>query len=246
MGDNGRIAPVHELPVIGKGTNSRLTMYHQGATVGYFSSFYLFPETGSAVIVLTNSIANCDAADWIAKAMIQALFDDQSKVDWVEVTKCFTRKCLSYYDDMQAKIHAKRQNGPPARGFEPYLGDYYDDTGIFFIRVKRDANCEDRLQLEFQCQDKQAYSLRFFYDDTFEWTLTRDETAKRARYHQFDQNYFNFHFHEDDQGEITSLAWSHDSNVPEGETFTKRAVSELVVHGRKFFIIYNIAALSVS
>jgi hypothetical protein len=71
MGDNGRILPVPQLPVLGRGATPRLALFHQGATVGYFPSFYLFPETESAVVVLTSSIANCDAADWIAQVTIQ-------------------------------------------------------------------------------------------------------------------------------------------------------------------------------
>ncbi|KAF2118736.1 beta-lactamase/transpeptidase-like protein [Lophiotrema nucula] len=221
MGDNRRILPIDQLPVIGRGATPRLALYHQGATVGYFPSFYLFPETKSAVMVLTNSIANCDAADWIAQTMIQALFDDKDPIDWLELTRKFTRQCLQYYDDMQDEVRQKRQAGGPKRDLDAYLGDYYDNTGIFYIRIRRHPEKEDALQLEFQGLKKHAYQLRFFYDDTFEWTLSRDETAKRARYHQFDQEYFNFHFHSSDGTAMNSLTWHHDPMVTKPETFER-------------------------
>lgn len=222
MGDNHRILPMDSLPIIGKGTKSRLALYHQGATVGYFPSFYLFPETQSAVVVLTNSIANCDAADWIAQAMAEALFDDQAAVDWIGLTRKFSLQCLKYYDDMQFQVMKNRQDGPPSRDISEYIGEYYDKTGLFFIRIDRKEGQRNALQLAFQGLEKQAYDLRYFYGDTFEWTLTRDQTAKRGRYHQFDQSYFNLEFRASKGDSIDSLGWRHDPNLPDPEIFSKK------------------------
>ncbi|KAF1960870.1 beta-lactamase/transpeptidase-like protein [Byssothecium circinans] len=221
MGDNLRILPIEKLPTIGCNTTPRLALYHQGATVGYFTSFYLFPETQSAVVVMTNSIANCDAADWIAQAMMQAVFDDQNQVDWIGVTKQFTQQCLQYYEDMQTKVEEQRQPGPPPRDMSLYVGDYYDNADIFFIRIRQFPG-KDYLQLLFQGKEKHAYALRYFHDDVFEWTLTRDETAKRGRYHQFDPSYYCFNFHAEDGGKVNALSWRHDPNVPDPELFRKK------------------------
>lgn len=150
MGDNGRILPVPQLPVLGRGATPRLALYHQGATVGYFTSFYVFPETESAVIILTNSIANCDAADWIAQVMIQALFDDQQPVDFAAQTKKYTRTCLQAYTNMQDIVQQNRQSGPPPHSLDEYSGDYYDATGIFFVHLRRNPDEERSLQLLFQ------------------------------------------------------------------------------------------------
>ncbi|KAF2758047.1 beta-lactamase/transpeptidase-like protein [Pseudovirgaria hyperparasitica] len=220
IGDNSRIAAVQDLPILGEGASSKLALYHQGATVGYFTSFYLFPETQSGVIVLTNSIANCDAADFIAQSLIQSLFSDEQKLDFVQLTERFCSRCLGFYDQMQQTVETKRQKSPPPRHLAEYTGEYYDDTGLFFIGITCDPESKEQLKLAFQGLDRHTYSLRYFYDETFEWTLTRDETAKRGRYHQFDQRYFNFCFNELN-GQVVSLSWHHDRNVQQPEVFKK-------------------------
>lgn len=65
MGDNVGLLPLEQLPELGRRSPSMLLIYHQGSTMGYYSSIFLFPETKSAIVVLTNSIALCDTADLV-------------------------------------------------------------------------------------------------------------------------------------------------------------------------------------
>jgi hypothetical protein len=143
-------------------------------------------------------------------------------VDFVSQTERYTRTCLEAYTNMQDVVQQNRQSRPPPNILDEYCGDYYDATGIFFIRVRRNPNEEQSLQLLFQGQENQAYNLRYFRGDTFEWTLTQDETAKRARYHQFDQNYFNFDFKSGQSHKVESFTWKHDPFTTSPETFTKK------------------------
>lgn len=222
MGDNIRLFGLSELPIIGRGMDSRLLFYHQGATVGYFPSFYLFPESKSACVVLTNTISLGDQADWIAQALSQTLFDDKPKIDWIALSKRTRDELLDKYHQMQEEVMAKKSNKPPPRDLAEYCGDYYDDTGIFFFRVIRAPNSKNLL-LSFQGLESHVYELRYWYGDVFEWVLTRDETAKRARYHQFNQRYFSIYFSTNDSGgEIDRLSWWHDPNFPDAESFMKR------------------------
>ena len=81
IGRHRRLYNLDEIPTMGRGSSSRLAMYHRGATVGFFSSVYLFPESESAIIVLINSIALGDATDWIAQAYTQTLFEGKEQLD---------------------------------------------------------------------------------------------------------------------------------------------------------------------
>lgn len=63
IGDNADYWPFEILPVLAAGSDSRLLICHQGATVGYYPSLPLFPETDFAIVVLTNTAALNDAAD---------------------------------------------------------------------------------------------------------------------------------------------------------------------------------------
>ncbi|KAJ5679288.1 Peptidase S12 Pab87-related C-terminal [Penicillium macrosclerotiorum] len=84
VGDNADIWGPSELPIFGARNAPQLMIYHQGATVGYYSFLALFPETQSAVVVLTNAIAFSDPAEWIGRIIIQGLFDFAEPIDYVD------------------------------------------------------------------------------------------------------------------------------------------------------------------
>jgi hypothetical protein len=55
------------MPIVGKGSPSRLVIYHSGSLVGSLTAVNLFPETHSAIVVLTNSLELNDCRlDWSA------------------------------------------------------------------------------------------------------------------------------------------------------------------------------------
>jgi len=222
MGDNIRILGMDQLPVIGEGTESRLVLYHQGATVGYFPSLYQFPESRSGIVVLTNSIALGDQADWIAQCLAQVLFNDTKKIDWLALSEETKYRCLAKYTAMKDEIASKKKPGT-ARDLEEYVGDYWDSSGLFFIQVRRKpGGGDDTLEIAYQGLDEHAYDLRHYYDDVFEWTLTRDETAKRARYHMFGLDFFLMVF----RGEkVDELAWHDDGNLPTPRILRKKTPS---------------------
>ncbi|KAH7002605.1 hypothetical protein EDB80DRAFT_578637 [Ilyonectria destructans] len=75
-----------DAPVVGKGSAPKLIIAHYGSMPGNFSGVNLFPESQSAIILLTNTIPMCDMADWMTQLLTQTLFDFLEKVsytDWV-------------------------------------------------------------------------------------------------------------------------------------------------------------------
>ncbi|KAJ5981963.1 Protein flp [Penicillium sp. IBT 35674x] len=98
MGENIAILDdVDKLPEIGQGSPSMLCIYHQGSTVGYYTNIALFPETQSAIVVLTNSIPLTDPPDTIMQALSQALFDFPNPVDLVLFTEDTSNKLIQEY-----------------------------------------------------------------------------------------------------------------------------------------------------
>ncbi|KAM7201218.1 beta-lactamase/transpeptidase-like protein [Naviculisporaceae sp. PSN 640] len=170
MGDNIDILGLSGLPVIGEGTQSRLCLYHQGSTVGYYPALYMFPETRSGIVVLTNSIALGDQADWIAQCLTQ--------------------------------------------------GQYWDESGLFHISISHDLNSDGNLKMAFQGRYEHTYELRHYHDDVFEWTLTRDETAKRMRYHIYDLKHFLMEFRGKNCEE---LVWHDDGGLPTPRVLKRKA-----------------------
>ena len=66
---------VENMPLLAKHIRSRLPLWHQGSLVGATSFVMLLPETQSAVLVLTNTMALNDAADWIGQLCWIAPFE---------------------------------------------------------------------------------------------------------------------------------------------------------------------------
>ncbi|PGH01867.1 hypothetical protein AJ79_07804 [Helicocarpus griseus UAMH5409] len=211
MGDNfDIIGSVAGLPEIGQCAPSKLCFYHQGSTVGYYSFIALFPETQSAVVVLSNSIALTDSPDTIAQAVSQALFDFPHPIDYVSFTEKATRKLVKSYDKIATTIARKRQKGTK-RHLNEYTGRYWNDLNNFVLEVTLSEHSEeDTLLLSFQGLKSQIYSLRHLANDTFEWSLTLDDEASRGRYHINDADYFivDFISKNGNIAELTSMGYT--------------------------------------
>jgi CubicO group peptidase (beta-lactamase class C family) len=82
-GDNGR----SELnPLVGTSAPSRLALYHGGSIPGYNTYNALFPETGDAVVILTNSMSLNNGVRWIGELLIGALFNNMANaLDYLEL-----------------------------------------------------------------------------------------------------------------------------------------------------------------
>lgn len=48
---------------------------------------HLIPEIHSGVVVLTNSITNNDAADWIGELLLETLLDNPDKNDYLNIAR---------------------------------------------------------------------------------------------------------------------------------------------------------------
>ncbi|KAI9871974.1 MAG: hypothetical protein M1830_002207 [Pleopsidium flavum] len=66
---------VDTMPTVCLGSRSRLCFYHQGNMPGSSTLIYSFPKTETAIIVLQNSLALNDFADWVGQAIVEAVFD---------------------------------------------------------------------------------------------------------------------------------------------------------------------------
>lgn len=53
----------HDMPVVGQGVPSRLITCHQGSLPWALAAFMLIPDTKTAIIVLSNSLALNDTPD---------------------------------------------------------------------------------------------------------------------------------------------------------------------------------------
>ncbi|KAH6635889.1 penicillin-binding protein [Chaetomium tenue] len=231
QGDNPALLPLDDLPILGAGGPKIVTYYHQGSALGYYSALFLFPETESAIIVLTNSIPLNDATDWIAQAYVSALFNFTKPANYVALAGESRRSKVAALDSIRSNFDELRRNHPgnkPQLPLQSYWGIYDNDADNFFIDIGQHTEIEDSLLLKFQGKETQAYELRHLYDDTFEWSLTCDESARRGRSPILDPEYFKVRFHiesgvKDAAKHVTSFQWAGlADHAPEGHWMRRR------------------------
>jgi hypothetical protein len=218
QGTNAELFDSEELPLLGKDSPPMMAYYHQGSTYGYYSSIFLFPETASAVVVLTNAIPLNDAADWIAQVYVSALFGFSNPEKYVEFAMESRKRMLGKIADIKTKFDEIRRRHPRrARPLEDYICRYYNSAGTFLMDIKRHRLRRDCLELWFQGKDSQIYELRHLQGDTFEWALEYDESARRARFPITDAKYFLIEFHFNRHGKASFLRWAkRTQGLPNG------------------------------
>lgn len=221
MGDNSMILPIKELPELGGKSPSVLALYHQGSTVGYYSSILLFPESYSAIVVLTNSIALCDAADIIGQAYAQAIFDFKDPIDYIGYTRKASKRLVSIYRNLGDTVEKDRKPNTLHHSLDSYTGRFWNKLHNFVLEVRRHATNPELLQFAFQGLDTQTYDLRHLADETFEWTLSLNEETKRARYHTWEPEFYKIIFISDGTN-IDALRWAANPiDFPDGEVFKR-------------------------
>ncbi|KAM7214591.1 beta-lactamase/transpeptidase-like protein [Rhypophila decipiens] len=228
QGDNPDFIPRDELPVLGAGAPPMMLYYHQGSAPGYYSALLLFPETQSAVVVLTNSMPLNDAADWISQVYTAALFNFPKPADYVVLAKETRERKVAAFDRVKSTFDEIRQDHPgepPRMPLASYAGSYINDAGNFIIDVSEIPNTSDpgrntTLVLRYQGREDQTYELRHLYGDAFEWSMTCEESARQVRFPILDPKYFEVHFRfESDKGtgKATGLDWAGMTDIlPQG------------------------------
>lgn len=222
IGTNGMFVP--RMPIVARGAKKTRVWYHNGSLVGFFSSVHIIPETDSIIVVLVNSIPKNDCADWLGQFILESLLDSPEKNDYVSLA----RESARSYDQMWIDLedHFKKLN-PPAqnpRPFKDYIGRYYNHPGNWYIEV---VEVNNSLTFAFQGRYSQSHRLHPHGTDSFSWPLTEAESRKIGRWPDLDVTTYIFTFAADESGDIRSLCWIHDPDVPKGETFVKETDSKI-------------------
>ena len=211
---------VNKMPTVGKGLDrSRLCLYHQGSNNTFLSSVHLLPDTHSGVVVLTNSMANNDAADWLGELLLETLLDNQDKNDYLELAKSSAATSKNLWVKMKQDLDEHRTPGTSPKAYNAYCGSFYNYVGNYCLDIfMRD----EVLWMCFQGDFDQAYELEHYHFDVFSWMLTMDEDVRMGRYPMTRPSFYLLKFKSDDQGEkMDSLVWVNDSAVPDGEEFRR-------------------------
>ncbi|KAH6637208.1 putative D-aminoacylase [Chaetomium tenue] len=216
---------VSEMPTSKAGSKSRLVLHHQGSMPGFTSAAFLFSETGTTLVVLSNSLPLNDAVDWIGQLLIESIFETEGGADSVKLAKESAEAHIQYCKEVGLELEALKNSGTPtSRPFEGYGGHYYNSIGNLCLQIKFE---EGKLSLLFQGLLSEAYALHHLDSDTFHWHIHYNEDVRRARFTVMDANFYQIKFIATTGGAIDQLIWAHEPDIPEGEVFTKRKLNGL-------------------
>ncbi|KAL9093885.1 MAG: hypothetical protein Q9165_003808 [Trypethelium subeluteriae] len=218
---------VENMPLLADGIDSGLALWHQGSLVGATSFVMLLPETESAVLVLTNTMAFNDAADWIGQLLVETLLDSPVRNDYVHLASASSDRALKRYTELSQEVEKGREFEEPDRPLSDYVGSYVGFGGVFRIEV---AESENGLEMLFQGRELQKYRLQYHSENDFTWLTSWNEQIKRARFVIFQPEFYSIRFKTGNDHGITSLKWVHDSAVPEGEDFIRGDRNRLAQH----------------
>ena len=208
------------VPQISTNGPSMTTLNHAGMMPGARTAVILFPDSKSAVIVLSNTLGLSDAADTVSQLLTETLFDAPKKHDFVDLTKKIIDVELKTLCHVAEQLERDRTPGTTPRKLDEYVGSYVNGLGTLTLNILI-QNC--KLALRLQGREEETFALEHYEYDTFTWVLTRDECARRGRFAGGDAEYFKICFRER-AGIIDRLTWKTVSRLPEPETFIKVSV----------------------
>ena len=115
-------------PLVGKEVPPQLVVYHQGSNPGVLTAFNLLPETQSAIVALSNTLALVDTADWVGQMLLEAVLDvpEQSKNKYVKITEDTVNNALAWFEPLYKTLREGRTSEAP-RSLEEYTGSYWNN-----------------------------------------------------------------------------------------------------------------------
>ncbi|KAI4088601.1 MAG: hypothetical protein LQ344_005939 [Seirophora lacunosa] len=210
---------VEAMPLVGKGLKEpRMVYHHQGSLIDYLCSIHLIPSTRTAIVVLTNSMSNNDAADWLGQLLLETVLDNSEPNDYVELARTSVETSNRLWSQMAEELEDARIPDTPVRELSEYVGSYYNVVKDWHMEVWVG---EGKLYMCHQDDRKQFYPLEHYNHDTFTWLLTRDQTVRRGLFPVTKTEYYILAFGQGEDGQIDHVLWRHDPSVPEGETFKR-------------------------
>ncbi|KAH6703993.1 hypothetical protein BKA61DRAFT_739848 [Leptodontidium sp. MPI-SDFR-AT-0119] len=209
---------VDQMPLLAQGSDSRLAFWHQGSLVGDTSFVMLLPETESAVVVLTNSMALNDAADWIGQLLVEILLDSSTSNDYIHLATVSAKRAIEKFNELSRTMEADSTGSKPPRDLGKYTGSYVGVGGLFLIDI---VLVEGSLEMRLQGRKCQAFRLRHQHDDVFSWFLPFDEQIKRGLFIEYKPEHYLIRFQSGDETGFRCLNWAHDGDVEAGDDFRR-------------------------
>ncbi|KPM41178.1 hypothetical protein AK830_g5398 [Neonectria ditissima] len=169
-----------QMPIVGDPEHPRLALYHHGMLVGFNNGVYLFPETETVIVLLSNAVAINDGPDWIGHLIMQTLFNDSIKHGYVALARQTLDFGLDAYTRIQGEFEAElvNQTFHQPKSLDAYVGMYYNQVRTFFMGI---TIKDEELWMNLQGNELENCKLKHHNGDEFTRHMTRNEQVKRGR-----------------------------------------------------------------
>jgi len=160
--------------ILGTESPKRPFLKHTGLGIGTAICVHTFPDTRSAVVVLSNGLNLGDASDFTAQILIQELFDLRPRIDLMPWVKLETeRRLAEFHNTIMLGWLENRNVSEAERPQEEFIGDYY---GLAItLSVTRNEKTK-KLQLQFNKRDDCVVQLEYYNVDKYSYMpTTRDK-----------------------------------------------------------------------
>ncbi|CAG7933356.1 unnamed protein product [Penicillium olsonii] len=198
-------------PIVGKGSESRLVLYRHGSMPGSTSCVYLIPELDAFIVVLQNSLAPIDTADFVSQHLLEGLLNTKIPNDYKQLATDFTTISLGHMDRLKRELDRNMKIGTPPKPLAEYVGRYWNRIGNFFIEV---SERNGGLSMSFQGRPSEMFELAHYHDDIFFWWMPYNEVAQRGRFiTDYLASYYLISFLSTDGEGLNCLKWAWNPNM---------------------------------
>ncbi|KAH7252748.1 beta-lactamase/transpeptidase-like protein [Fusarium tricinctum] len=194
--------------ILGRESPRRFFVGHQGNANGYSSAMYIFPETKSAVVALTNGGNLGDAADFTAKIMIQALFNTKPYIDYLKLAQEEANLHRHWHKQLLVDWLAHSDVMQKEADLDDYVGNYvWSNITVNIFKLEE----TEHLALTINGHQDSRCNLEFYAKDAYSFTpRTRDEWLYKGMMDW--EHYFvgNIQFGRDAAGVVNKLNWKYE------------------------------------
>ncbi|PGH16488.1 hypothetical protein AJ80_05173 [Polytolypa hystricis UAMH7299] len=212
-------------PVINQRGPPRLAIARWGSFGGFLSTFYTFPDTRSAIIVMANcNGAKGDPTGLIAQGLCQELYNMKPRIDLEAYARLAAYNSSLVWDELVQEWVRNRVPNTRCPLLDNFTGTYVNTGLDITIRVTKiaehDAKHEpnpELLSFSVNSLPRQSAKLRHYHYDT--WTFlpnSRDDAARKGMTGFFKLPRLLLSFIRNDSGRVFHLDWDLQVGSYEG------------------------------
>ncbi|KAJ5488880.1 hypothetical protein N7539_003770 [Penicillium diatomitis] len=214
---DGEKSYINPRTIVGKGSDSPMVYGYHGITDGFVSATYLFPETRTAIVAMSNSASTGDVAEAAVRIMLQALFRPKPRVSAFGPLRAAGRRCEHVFEKMLADWKTGRDTSLFNSDLQDFAGSY---VGLNTIRISITGGVKEgesgftELMVTFGANSGSKHPLEPYNTDMLSFLpQKREQLLARGMmmWNHYKMGIFEF-VREKESGKVLGFWWQWDAN----------------------------------